>query len=116
MNLIYIDLTLQSLLSIHHLALTYTDFQTSSLTHLNKTSHYHPQVLLQLTIQNQVLCIQNPRYLISTLSPPSHPHFHFLHHCIHIYIEELRGYDTPLSHPTIYRKLLTLTPFYSDTG
>ena len=43
-------------------------------------------------------------------SHPPHPHFN-LHHCVHIYIEKQRVYDTTLSHTTIVPETLTLTPF-----
>ena len=43
-------------------------------------------------------------------SPPSHPHLHLFHHCIHIYIEKPKRHDAIMSHPTIYPKQFTLTP------
>ena len=95
-----------------HLALICIDFQSS--THLNKPSLHHPQVLLRLTTQNQVMCIQEARQfpfssiLQESHLSPSRPHL-LLHHSIHIFIEKPRGHDAPLSHPTIYPKLITLT-------
>ena len=63
-------------------------------THLNKMSHYCPQVFLRLATQNQDFYIQNSRIsplsslLLKSHSSPPRPHFQLLPNCFHIYITE----------------------------
>ena len=103
-----------------HMVYPFLEFPSSSILP-NKLTHYRPKVILRLITQNQVIRIQEAKYSPLSLllqesdSLPSYPHFHLLHQCVYMYIEESRGYDAPLFHPNIYPKLLTLTPFYSDT-
>ena len=69
----------------HQLALIHIDFQISSLTHLNKSSHPHLQVHFQFTIKNKVICTQEAKqspispFLQKSYSHPPHPNFHFFH-------------------------------------
>ena len=105
---IHPNLTLQSLLFIQycHLALICIDFKTSST---------HQQNVPPLALQEASWSPLSPFYHKSYSNPP-HPLFHLFHHCVHIPIEEPRGYDATLSYTTVNPETLTLTPFYLYTG
>ena len=116
---IHTNLTPESLLPTqhHHLVLIDINFQTFSTMYLSKTSHYNLQILLGLTAQNQIICIQETRQCPLFFPPPetliisSPSPFHLFHHCIYMHVGESRRHNTTLSHTIFSFEMLALTPF-----
>ena len=94
----------------HHFALICNDFQTTSLVQSSPSPSGHPPT--QYTKPGN---FHTRDQVIATLSHPLHPCFFFIHHYIHIYIEDTRENDTTLSHTTFNFEILTPTLFYSYT-
>ena len=125
MNPVYMNLILQTLLSIQFITLLLFALTFSPLFLHNsancptitlRSSSDSPQRIKSYAYKRSENLQSLPSSTNSTPlfheshSPSSHPYLHLLHRCIHIYIEQSRRHDTTLSYPTIYPLLLTLPP------